>query len=130
MIDRSQNVYRTVKSAMNDVCLDYGFDPFVTGHVAGRPTKAKLAEMGYHVDAAEYARRQRDKDPRCTVCGRTLAPHERERYTGLGKRVRITECPDHEKWSFGCDNGHRWQATKAEDDAADHKCPVCGEYWV
>lgn len=34
------------------------------------------------------------------------------------------------RFSFECDNGHRWQATEAEDKAADHRCPVCGEDWV
>lgn len=38
--------------------------------------------------------------------------------------------PEDEVYDFFCDNGHKWQATKAEDEAADHRCPVCGEYWV
>jgi hypothetical protein len=34
-----------------------------------------------------------------------------------------------ERYTFGCDSGHRWEATEAEDIAADHRCPTCGEYW-
>lgn len=126
-------VYPTVAAARNALSLDFGFDPFScrggqgvqdeSGRIHRRPTKAALAALGYVVDRREHERIHREH--LCTVC---QAPVARE-WTGT-EYEQPAECPRHRRWSFSCDNGHRWQATDAEDAAAGHKCPTCGEYWV
>ena len=112
--------YRTMKAARSALALDTGFDPFLCG--GGRCTKAKLAELGYTVDAAKAA--ELERTPHCGTC---QDPVEAQ-WTGLGYEYP-SHCREHHKWGYGCDNGHRWTATDAEDGAADHKCPICGEYW-
>lgn len=80
--------------------------------------------------------------PGCPDCGcevvwgeAGLVPGARE-CVGCGSRFsvetdRVPEPePEVERFSFECDNGHRWDATEAEDHAAEHKCPTCGDYWV
>ena len=118
-------IYRTVRDARSALALDTGFDPFATGHVKGRCTKAKLLELGYRVDAALAA--ERAKEHRCKVC-QVLVEKEHEDNMGPGEYPDT--CREHRKWTFRCDNGHTWQATDAEDKANDHRCPTCGEYWV
>jgi len=110
-----------MREARNALALDTGFDLFTVNHQ--RCTKTALAQLGYIVDAAEVARRS--TIPRCSVCQVPVRPE----YDGLREVIHDT-CPEHRKWRFECDNGHRWYATEAEDNANDHKCPICGEYWV
>jgi hypothetical protein len=117
-----EKVYRTVQEARNALALDTGFDPFRTGHIRGRCTKAKLSELGYVVDPKQAA--ERSQEHRCSVCQVTV----KEEWDGL-KMYYPDTCETHRKWRFACDNGHVWHATTAEDDAAEHKCPTCGEYW-
>ena len=54
--------YATIKEARNALALDTGFDPFESGHVKGRPTIAKLAELGYVVDPQAAEREERESE--------------------------------------------------------------------
>jgi hypothetical protein len=50
--------YATINTALNALCLDMGFNPFLLGGIVDRrtgrryrkPTKAALASWGYYVD--------------------------------------------------------------------------------
>lgn len=80
--------------------------------------------------------------PACPDCGGDVVWHEAGYVPGTRKcqgcgslfSVQVESAPEPpvgpERYSFECDNGHRWEATEAEDAAADHRCPVCGEGWV
>ncbi len=80
--------------------------------------------------------------PPCPDCGGEIiwaeaghAPGTREctRCKSLFQCETQTQSKHNEtphKYNYCCDNGHRWEYTDAEDLAADHKCPTCGEYWV
>jgi hypothetical protein len=118
----TEKVYASVAEARNALCLDTGFDPFLTGHVKGRCTKKALADLGYIVDAKIAA--ERAKEHRCAVCQVTLDLE----YDGA-RWEYPRHCRDHRKYCYQCDNGHKWYATEAEDKAAGHRCPECGEYW-
>lgn len=116
--------YRTVQEARRALALDTGFDPFTTGHMGGgQPTKAKLADLGYVVDPGKVAAIERAHH--CQTCQK---PVEQE-FDGMDFHWP-THCREHRAWEFKCDNGHRWKATTEQDKANDHKCSVCGEYWV
>jgi hypothetical protein len=115
--------YRTVREARGALSLDVGFDPFTSGGW-GRCTKAKLAEQGYVVDPYNVAEIERGH--RCKTCQAEITKRE---YDGM-QYYWPEYCPEHKKWNFQCDKGHRWQATDAEDKANDNKCPKCGGYWV
>jgi hypothetical protein len=115
--------YSTVREAHAAACIDVGFDPFSRQGGWGRRTKQNLAAHGYVVDRAKSEAIQRR--PSCAVC---QAPVERE-FDGLAWHAP-THCHAHRKFSYGCDRGHRWTATEAEDRAAGHRCPQCGEYWT
>lgn len=117
--------YTTVREARGRLALDTGFDPFISGGW-GRCTKAKLADAGYPVDhrIAEQERREREQAGRCHECGVEVGLEwQYDRY------AYPTHCAEHRRMEYACDNGHRWLATRAEDEAADHKCPICGDYW-
>ena len=135
----TNKVYRTIREARNALALDTGFDPFLSGGW-GRCTKAKLAEAGYPVDPKEWKRRQQERQEwerqgKCRECG---APAETQLMCdehGIGNCSRCPTkrtglCHKHTRYSYVCDNGHRWTATVDEDAANGHKCPRCGEYWV
>lgn len=94
-------VYRTIREARSQAALDAGFDRWNYRRITTRDLQA----AGYTVDPKEWRRRKR------------LEAAEREKLTA------------EPRYRFECDNGHRWTATDAEDRAADHKCPTCGEYW-
>jgi hypothetical protein len=50
--------------------------------------------------------------------------------TGAWWDLPLPACPDCEgELVWADDNGHRWEATEEEDNAAGHKCPTCGDYW-
>ena len=78
--------------------------------------------------------------PPCPDCGGTLVwaeagyvPGTRQ-CTGCGSLFSVqTKQSDHSpqtnKYRFGCDRGHVWYSTMEEDKSAEHKCPICGEYW-
>ena len=112
--------YRTMKAARSALALDTGYDPFLCG--GGRCTKAMLGELGYVVDAAEVDRLERGHH--CETC---QEPVEAQ-WTGLNYEYP-SQCREHHKYSYACDNGHRWTVTDAEDEAANHQCPTCGDYW-
>jgi len=57
---------------------------------------------------------------KCTSCGSLFS---------VGTREEPEPDPGPKRHAFECDNGHRWTATEAEDQAAGHRCPECGEYW-
>ena len=120
-LQRMERYYRTMRAARVALALDTGFDPFLSGGW-GRCTKAKLADSGYVVDPRKAAELERGHH--CSVCQTELTEEE----NGTA-RVWPTECPEHRKYSYECDRGHRWRATDAEDLAAGHKCPRCGGYW-
>jgi|GEM_PF-4909593 len=46
-----------------------------------------------------------------------------------GRTACIRRLLPDEWWTFSCDNGHQWKATDEEDEAAGHRCPICGDYW-
>jgi hypothetical protein len=123
MLIGSQKCYSTVKEAHNRLCLDIGWDPFKI-YKLGRPTKAKLAEYGYNVDKKEVQRRQEKGEHRCSVCQEKL-----EAEWNRGNLIYPTECMDHRKYIFECDNGHKRNLTEQEAKAIDYTCPVCGEYF-
>lgn len=129
-------VYPTIKAAINQISLDYGANPFIVNRW-GRPTKAKLQELGYVVDAKEY-RKQREEKERwkkkglCRVCGKTSIKwfcnsHGILDCSSCGP---VGFCKEHMKWGHVCDNMHRWSCTDEEDKNNEHRCPTCGEYWV
>lgn len=110
--------YRTVADAHSALCLDDGFDS-LRGQ---RVTKRLLADRGYIVDPKEVALRAAEH--RCAVCQEPVG----QEYDGMGYGYP-THCADCRPWKHECDNGHVWYCTDAADRAADHRCPVCGEYW-
>ncbi|MGH8528631.1 MAG: hypothetical protein ACRETN_02140 [Nevskiales bacterium] len=111
-------IYATIKAAHGALCLNTGFDP-----LTGPPTKAKLRKYGYQVDAAEYARIQRERHP---VCAHPGCPTE-ALGRNAGRYDQRDRCAAHQVISYGCDNGHRWTAT---EEAPRDTCPKCGEYYV
>ncbi len=113
--------YRTMKAARGALALDCGFDPFTSGGW-GRCTNAKLAEHGYVVNPAQCVELERGHH--CKTCQQPI----KQEWTGFSYEYP-NHCPQHRKWSYRCDNGHQWTATDAEDKAADHHCPTCGNSW-
>ena len=114
--------YRTVRAARSALALDTGFDPFISGGW-GRCTKAKLANAGYVVDPKKV-----DELEKKHICERCQIEVEKE-WDGM-KYYYPTCCPAHRKWTFQCDNNHRWSMTEEEAKSSGHKCPKCGEYAV
>jgi len=114
-----KKIYRTVKQAHSALCLDFGFDPFL--HLGERVTKKNLARFGYIVDR----NLAKSKRTTCLECGTKL-----ELEWNGSDYVYPKHCPEHRKYMYSCDNGHRWYRTREEDQKAEHKCPECGNYWV
>lgn len=77
--------YKNIKAALNALSLDTGFNPFVTGHIKGQATRAKLASLGYPVDpvlaAAEAVARQESDRIR-------IAEEEAEQKRRIAARAR------------------------------------------
>jgi hypothetical protein len=129
-------IYRTVADARNALCLDTGYDPFVTGHVPGRCTRASLASLGYLVDAtraaADEARRASrvltpaEADRLCRPVGTCARGHlwSVDQYGG-----QCPSCGGSEVYTLECDSGHRWTAPADAGPESD-RCPRCGEYAV
>lgn len=113
--------FATIREARSRLALDVGFDPFISGGW-GRCTIARLAAEGYYVDRKRAEEMRRGHN--CRVC---QAPLKRE-WDGR-QEYWPTECSEHRKYRFECDNGHVWYATDEEDRKNGHKCSKCGEYW-
>lgn len=81
--------------------------------------------------AARQVSEERQRENECRSCGNPLS-HEIGEWEESGQTdrgARPTICDECKVWNFECDNGHKWQATEAQDIANDGKCPKCGEPW-
>jgi hypothetical protein len=82
--------------------------------------------------AAAQISKERAEANECRQCGSSLQPAIKgwEMSGSIDKGARPRLCEECRPYGYECDNGHRWTATRAEDEERGGKCPKCGEYWT
>lgn len=130
-MNNQQKVYKTIKSALNQACVDIGFNPFLSGNMPEkRPTIAALNRLGYVVDRKEWKRQQTEEYKRshCKDCGCEIDTHnpwQKNCNFSLGTPKNEGEGFCEKCWEGNllnmCDNGHHWKSKLGEE------CPHCGE---
>jgi hypothetical protein len=96
--EKIMKYYKTLKGALNDLCLDTGFNPFLSGGIRSqsgrvhkRATKAALADLGYVVDPIMAQRKEEAAAERERQLAEAYRRHEEQQKANAEYDRRVRE---------------------------------------